>query len=147
SQPAGTTVEIGHGLRARLSEARARLFDLADADSKAYEEVGTARRSLKERPDDPARKEAWRVALERAAEVPLATASMAQELIGALSEVRSQTKPALESDLVSALALLAAARDSALANVAINVPDLKEAGGSTERFEHALARLRSSGAP
>jgi glutamate formiminotransferase/formiminotetrahydrofolate cyclodeaminase len=147
SQPAGATVEIGHGLRARLSEARARLFELADADSKAYDEVGAARRSLKERPDDPARKEAWRVALERAAEVPLSTASMAQELIGALSEVRSQTKPALESDLVSALALLAAARDSALANVAINVPDLKAAGGATERFEHALARLRSGGAP
>jgi formiminotetrahydrofolate cyclodeaminase len=62
-----------------------------------------------------------------------------------LESVRSRTKATLASDLVTALALFRAATEGGLANVAINLDDLKAAGEPTLSVETEVARLRSKG--
>jgi glutamate formiminotransferase / formiminotetrahydrofolate cyclodeaminase len=126
-----------------LTEGRQRFLTLADEDANAYESVRAARRARKEHPDDPERPAAYAAALERAANVPLETARRAVELGRRLDAVGPRTKSALQSDLTTALALFRAAAEGALANVAINLADLKAAGRPTEPFETEIARLRS----
>ncbi len=131
--------------RAELTEARGRFLRLADEDSQSYERVRTARRAKKERPDDPTALAGVREALEGAAAVPLETARAAQRLATRLEAVRGRTKAALVSDLVTALALFRAATEGALANVEVNLADLRATGASTATLEAEVARLRSGG--
>jgi glutamate formiminotransferase / formiminotetrahydrofolate cyclodeaminase len=128
-----------------LGAARRRFLELAEEDSRSYEAVRAARRARKERPGDPAAEETYRTALTRAADVPLDTATLAQALAGRLAGVKGSTKSALASDLTTALALLGAARDGALANVVINLDDLSAAGVAIDRWNEAVGRLRAPG--
>ena len=128
-----------------LAEARTRFFELAEEDARSYDRVRSSRRARKERPDAPEAQAAYLQALEGAAAVPLETARRARELSSRIDAVRSRTKAALGSDLVTSLALLRAAVEGALANVAINLDDLKAAGRPTEEFEAEIARLRPGG--
>ncbi|MGP8077552.1 MAG: glutamate formimidoyltransferase [Thermoplasmata archaeon] len=139
--PAPSLVE----LRAKLTVARARFLELSDADARSYDSVRTARRGLRERPNEPSSREAYLDSLRNASRVPLDTARAAVECAGALGAVRGQTKAALGSDLVTALALFRAATEGALANVAINLDDLRAAGVSTEAMDREIERLRPSG--
>jgi len=132
-------------LTKELIEGRGTFLELANADSDAYEAVRTARRDRKTKPDDPAAQRAFLDALRHAAEVPLDTARLARRLQSRLEVHREQTNPALGSDLVSGLALLRAAADSALANVSINLVDLREAGMPVADLEAERDRL--SGRP
>jgi formiminotetrahydrofolate cyclodeaminase len=75
----------------------------------------------------------------------LETARLSEDLAVRLEGLRSRTKSALASDLVTALALFRAATEGALANVAINLDDLKAAGQPTAEVEAELVRLRSKG--
>jgi glutamate formiminotransferase/formiminotetrahydrofolate cyclodeaminase len=127
----------------RLTEGRRRLLALVEEDARSYDAVRAARKARKERPGTAASEAAYLSALRGAAAVPLETARLATDLAVALEAVRSRTKRALASDLVSALALFRAATDGALANVAINLDDLKAAGEPTAEVEAELARLRS----
>ncbi len=129
--------------RSALAEGRRRFLGLVDEDARSYEAVRTARRARKERPDDPAVGPAVLAALRSAAAVPLETARRAANLAESLAAVRSATKAALASDLVTAVALFRAAVEGALANVEINLADLKTAGDSTAELESEVARLRS----
>jgi glutamate formiminotransferase / formiminotetrahydrofolate cyclodeaminase len=132
-------------LRSNLPAARRTFLELSEADSAAYEAVRAARRLRKERAGDPTVEERYRAALTRAADVPLETARSAKELADRFSAAGPSTKPALASDLTTAIALLAAAREGALANVAANLPDLRAAGVSTDRWTEAIDRLRPPG--
>jgi len=132
-------------LRARLTAARGRFLELADDDARSYDSVRTTKRSLREHPDDRAAKEAHLNALRHASGVPLDTARAAVELAAAVASVRGQTKAALASDLVTSLALFRAATEGALANVAINLDDLRAAGESTASMDTEIARLRPPG--
>jgi formiminotetrahydrofolate cyclodeaminase len=114
--------------QAEFQDARRRFLVMADDDARAFEAVREARRRRRTAPTDPAASRAWTEAVRRAAEVPMETARLAARLRARLSEVRSKTKPSLGSDLVTALALLDAARSGGLANAAINLDDLREAG-------------------
>ncbi|MFZ1024119.1 MAG: glutamate formimidoyltransferase [Thermoplasmata archaeon] len=125
--------------------ARARFLMLIGEDSAAYEAVRSARRDLKERPHDAVAGKVWVVALRKAAEVPLETARLARHVSDALGSVRSRTKAALESDLVTSLALLRATWEGALANVGINLDDLRAAHEPLDDLEAEIARLRASG--
>jgi glutamate formiminotransferase / formiminotetrahydrofolate cyclodeaminase len=129
----------------RLTDGRHRMLELVEEDARAYEAVRTARRTRKERPGDAASEAAYLAALRGAASVPLETARLAAELAVALESVRARTKSALASDLTSALALFRAATEGALANVAINLDDLRAAGAPTADVESEVARLRTTG--
>ena len=128
-----------------LTAGRRRFLALVEEDAGSYEAVRAARRQRKERPGDPAAEASYLTALRGAAAVPLETARLAQELAVRLESIRSRTKPALGSDLVTALGLFRAATEGALANVAINLDDLRAAGEPTAAVEAELARLRPKG--
>jgi glutamate formiminotransferase len=125
-----------------LTEGRRRFLELADEDARSYDAVRAAKKARKERPNDPGAQAGYIAAVKGAAEVPLETARRAVELAQRLDSVRTRTKTALGSDLVTSLALFRAAAEGALANVAINLEDLKAAGQSTEAFEAEVARLK-----
>jgi glutamate formiminotransferase / formiminotetrahydrofolate cyclodeaminase len=142
--PAKPSEELTDVARA-LTEGRRRFLELSDEDARSYDAVRQSRRARKEHPDDPALSEAVARALENAAAVPLETADRAVGLAARLDAVRERTKTALRSDLTTALALFRAATEGALANVAVNLDDLKATGRPIERFESEIARLRPPG--
>ncbi len=123
---------------------RRRFLELVEEDVRSYEEMRAARREKKRSPG-AATESAFLTALRRAAEVPLGTARLAADLSVRLEAVRSRTKSMLGSDLVTSLALFRAAIDGALANVAINLEDLKAAGAPTAELEPEIDRLRPKG--
>ena len=129
----------------RLTDGRHRMLELVEEDAGAYEAVRTAKRARKEKPGETATEAAYLAALRGAASVPLETARLATDLAVALEAVRARTKTALASDFVSALALFRAATEGALANVAINLDDLRAAGVPTAEVEREVARLRPPG--
>jgi len=141
SQPTDDLREV----RDALTAGRRRLLALVEEDASSYEAVRSARRARKERAGDAAAQAAYIAALRGAAAVPLETARRAQELSVRLEGVRARTKPALGSDLVTALALFRAATEGALANVAINLQDLQAAGEPTAEVQAELDRLRPKG--
>jgi glutamate formiminotransferase/formiminotetrahydrofolate cyclodeaminase len=131
-------------LRTEFSTQRARFLQLADDDARSYDGVRTAKKALKERPEDAAVRQQYVAALLHSANVPLATAREATATAARLSAVKARTNAMLGSDLVTSLALFRAAAEGALANVAINLEDLRAAGASTEELDREIARLRSS---
>jgi len=132
-------------VNAALKSGRARFLELADEDARSYDAVRQAKKFRKEHPNDPSAQPGYLQAVRGAAEVPLETARRAVELSKRLDSVRARTRAALGSDLVTSLALFRAAAEGALANVAINLEDLKTAGQPIDEFEAEIARLRASG--
>jgi glutamate formiminotransferase / formiminotetrahydrofolate cyclodeaminase len=128
-------------LAKELIEGRGTFLELANADTDAYEAVRSARRDRKSKPEDPTAQRAFLDALQRAAEVPLQTARLARRLQSQLEAHREVTNPILGPDFVSGLALLRAAADSALANVSMNLADLREAGVPVADLEAERDRL------
>ena len=128
-------------LAKELIESRGTFLELANADTDAYEAVRAARRERKAKPDAPEAQRAFTEALQKAAEVPLDTARLARRVHDRLEAHREQTNAALASDLVSGLALLRAAAESALANVSINLADLRAEGIPVADLEAERDRL------
>ena len=141
SKPPDELTEVSRALAA----GRRRFLELADEDARSYDSVRAARRARKEHPEDPERNAAVASALENAAQVPLETAQRAVDLASRLVTVGERTKAALRSDLTTSLALFRAATEGALANVAVNLDDLKSAGKPTAQFESEILRLRPKG--
>jgi glutamate formiminotransferase / formiminotetrahydrofolate cyclodeaminase len=129
-------------LHGTLGEAQGRFLQLAEDDSRSYDSVRAARKLQKEHPGEAASQAAVLSALRSAAAVPLETARRARELAAAFAAVRTRTREALASDLVTSLALFRAAAEGALANVTINLADLRSAGEPTAELEAEVARLR-----
>jgi glutamate formiminotransferase/formiminotetrahydrofolate cyclodeaminase len=129
-------------LAAALDAGRARFLRLVEEDAQSYETVRTARRGRKSAPG-PASEQTYVAALQTAAEVPLSTARLAVELARRVDAARSRTKAALGSDLTTALALFRATAEGALANVDINLLDLRAAHVATDALEGEVARLRA----
>ena len=128
-----------------LTVGRRRFLELADEDARSYDAVRQSKKFRKEHPNDPAAQDGYLKAVRGAAEVPLETARRAVELAHRLDAVRDRTRAALGSDLVTSLALFRAATEGALANVAINLEDLKAAGQPIDDLEAEVARLRAGG--
>jgi glutamate formiminotransferase/formiminotetrahydrofolate cyclodeaminase len=139
--PAQPDLEL-QGLASDLSEGRRAFLDLVEKDARSYDAVRVARRGRKTHPG-PAEEEAYVGALRSAAEVPLESARRATDLAHRLEAVRARTKPALASDLTTALALFRAAAEGALANVEINLSDLRAARAATDVLEGEVVRLRA----
>lgn len=125
----------------QLSELRSALVRAIDDDSASYEAVRAARRRRRETPNDPAAQSAWEAALLRSAEVPLGTARVAHRATAQLEAIRSKVKPTILSDLVTALALLRACAEGALANVTINLEELTKAGVPHDAIDRELSAM------
>jgi methenyltetrahydrofolate cyclohydrolase len=115
------------GLVPELDELAARLVDLSQRDIDAYRGVIDTRKG-----GAPPR--ALEAAYQRAAEVPLAVATAAARGLALAMEVSQHAWEMTASDLAVGTALLQTGRDGALANVAINLPELSpEAAAPIER--------------
>ena len=124
----------------RFTAARSRFLVLVDLDSQAYTETVTARRAAKSEPG-PDAEAAFTGAIRHAADVPLETARLAWSCTEELRAREGDVRPYMKSDWIVALALLNAAREGALANVVINLDDLRQRGAEIGDLEVAVQRL------
>jgi formiminotetrahydrofolate cyclodeaminase len=122
------------GLVPEFDQLAARLLELSQDDVDAYRAVIDARRS-------GAQGEALARAYERAAEVPLATATAAAHGLALLPEVSKRAWDMTASDLAVGSELLETGLAGALGNVAVNLPELQ--GEAAARIERAYLELRS----
>lgn len=117
-----------------LAELRARLVGLSQEDVAAYQAVLDARKR-KAPPEELNR------ASTRAAEVPLEAAIACDRALAIFTEVSGLAWPMTRSDLDAGAALLRVGLLAALANVAVNLPDL--AGPTRARIEAGYAALHA----
>ena len=108
---------------ARMAEIREELKAAIDADAASFNEVMAAFKKLKENPEGQSEVDA---ALKKATNIPLMVAERAREAGAILDSLRQITNPKMASDLTVGLALAQAAVKGALANVEINLGDLKD---------------------
>ena len=120
------------GLVPELDQLADRLLELSQDDIDAYRAVIDARKS-----GAPAA--SLERAYERAAEVPLAAASAATRGLALAAETSRNAWDMTASDLAAGSELLQTGRDGALANVAINLPELR--GEPAVRIERAYREL------
>lgn len=108
-------------------DARERLLELVDEDTRAYDEIVAARRLPKETDEEKAARKA---AIDRATLVatttPMQTAEFAAKALARAPLVLAKGNPNCASDAWVAALLLGAAVKGALANVRINLPGVSD---------------------
>jgi glutamate formiminotransferase / formiminotetrahydrofolate cyclodeaminase len=107
----------------RLAEIREELKSAIDADAAAFHEVMAKFKKLKDNPEAQPELDA---ATKQATLVPLTVAERGREVREILESLRLITNPKMASDLTTGIALANAAVAGALANVEINLGDLKD---------------------
>lgn len=113
--------------RTALEPIRATLMELADADTRSFDEVMAAYRLAKATDEDKAaRTRAIQAALRGATEVPLDTLRACVDAAAHGRVVADFGNQSAASDAGVALGLLAAAAEGAAANVRINLDGLKD---------------------
>jgi glutamate formiminotransferase/formiminotetrahydrofolate cyclodeaminase len=108
---------------AGLAELREQLKAAIDADAASFNEVMAAFKKAKDHPEAQSEVEA---ATKKATLVPLTVAEKTREVRGIVESLRPITNPRMASDLTVGVALANAAIQGALANVEINLGDLKD---------------------
>src|SRR5664279_2628364 len=108
---------------ARLAELREQFKAAIDADAASFNEVMAAFRKAKAHPEAQAEVEA---ATKKATLVPLVVAERAREVRAIVESLRPITNPKMASDLTVSVSLARAAVEGALANVEINLGDIKD---------------------
>lgn len=121
------------GLVPELDQLAARLLELSQDDIDAYRSVIDARKS-------GLQGEALARTYERAADLPLATATAAARGIALVPEVSKRAWEMVASDLAVGSELLETGFAGALGNVAVNIPELQ--GEAAVRIERAYLQLR-----
>ena len=114
--------ELSDAIR-RLAEIREELKAAIDADAASFNEVMAAFKKVKDNPEAQNEVDA---ALKKATTVPLTVAERAREVRAILESLRPITNPKMASDLTVGIALANAAVEGAIANVEINLEDLKD---------------------
>ena len=138
----------------RLREARLRLLELVDEDTKSFDAVLAARRLPKEsEAEKAARQSAIDAANVLATTVPMQTAFFAHESLEAAPLVLEKGNPNAASDAWVAALLLQGAALGALANVRINLPGvpdpelsrgfLEDASDLEKKVSEALEKTRA----
>jgi formiminotetrahydrofolate cyclodeaminase len=107
----------------RLAEIREELKASIDADAASFNEVMAAFKKLNDNPEAQSEVEA---ALQKATTIPLRVAERAREVRTVLESLKPITNPKMASDIAVGIALANAATEGALANVEINLGDLKD---------------------
>jgi formiminotetrahydrofolate cyclodeaminase len=124
--------------RPRLEEARWKLLELVDEDTRAYDAIVAARKLPKATPEEKdARQKALDAATIVATTVPMQTAFFAHQALAAAPAILEKGNPNTASDAFVAALLLSSAVDGALANVRINLPGIKDAEIATGYREDA----------
>jgi formiminotetrahydrofolate cyclodeaminase len=108
---------------ARLAELREHFKASIDADAESFNEVMAAFKKAKDHPEAQAEVEA---ATKKATLVPLVVAERAREARLMIESLRPITNPRMASDLSVGASLAQAAMEGALANVEINLGDIKD---------------------
>lgn len=108
---------------ARLAELREQLKAAIDADAASFNEVMAAFKKAKEHPEAQGEVEA---ATKKATLVPLVVAERAKEVGEIIESLRSKTNPRMASDLTVGASLARAGMEGVLANVEINLGDIKD---------------------
>jgi len=133
--------------QAAAAKAGARLRELVDLDTEAYNAVTAAYRLPKETDDEKtARKAAIAAAMRQATEVPLESCERAAEVLRAAAQALAHGNPNAASDVRTAMALCRAALDAGAENVRANAaaPSLSTvAPGLLARLEAVRAPLES----
>jgi glutamate formiminotransferase/formiminotetrahydrofolate cyclodeaminase len=111
----------------RLAQLREIFKAAIDADAESYNVVMKAFKQAKADGDA-----AVTAALKGATNVPLSVAERAAELARLIEELKPITNPKMASDLSVAASLCRAALEGAIANVEINLADLKDPGFISE---------------
>jgi len=124
----------------RLAPYRFALLELIDADAEAFNRVMAAYRISKESSE---REPAIQEALIRATEIPSRTATCAAEALRVLEELRSVIHPNVASDLQVALTMLRSAIRGAVANMRINLADVKDTD-TRLRYEDMIVGFEQS---
>ena len=114
--------ELSEAIR-RLAEIREELKAAIDADAASFNEVMAAFKKMKDNPGVQSEVDA---ALKKATSIPLTVAERASEVRTILVSLRPITNPKMASDVTVGVALAGAAVEGALANVEINLSDLKD---------------------
>ncbi|MBI4473409.1 MAG: glutamate formimidoyltransferase [Acidobacteria bacterium] len=121
----------------RMAPYREALLELIDADSEAFNQVMAAYKIPK---DSPEREQAIQAALIRATDIPSRTANCAAEALRVLEELRAVIHPNVASDLQVALHMLRTSVRGAIANMRINLNDVKDADVRL-RYEDMIVSL------
>jgi glutamate formiminotransferase/formiminotetrahydrofolate cyclodeaminase len=108
---------------ARLAEMREEFKASIDADAESFNEVMAAFKKAKEHPEAQVEVEA---ATKKATLIPLVVAERARETRQIIESLRAKTNPRMASDLTVGASLANAAIAGALANVEINLGDIKD---------------------
>jgi glutamate formiminotransferase len=108
---------------AHLAELREQFKAAIDADAESFNAVMAAFKKAKDHPEAQAEVEA---ATKKATVVPLEVAERAREVRQIIESLRPITNPRMASDLTVAVAQANAAIQGALANVEINLGDIKD---------------------
>ena len=108
---------------ARLAEMRAQFKASIDADAASFNDVMAAFKKAKDHPEAQAEIEA---ATKKATLVPLVVAERAREVGRIIESLRPITNPKMASDLTVGASLAHTAVQGALANVEINLGDIKD---------------------
>jgi glutamate formiminotransferase len=120
-----------------LLVCRTKLLQLVHDDAAAYKQVMDAYKHPK---DSPARESAVQNALVHATEVPSQTATSAVEALRILEGIKANIHPNVSSDLYVGIQMLRSAIDGAVANMRINIKDIKDDAGR-KRFENEVANF------
>ncbi|MCX7669213.1 MAG: cyclodeaminase/cyclohydrolase family protein [Anaerolineae bacterium] len=130
----------------RAEALRGELAAAADADTRAYLEVMAAYRLPKEEePQRAERRAAIQAALRRAAEVPLAVAEAAVELLDLAGRAAALGNPNAASDAAVAALLAHAGLQGAARNVRINLLQIGD-DAFVQAAETRITRLLAAGA-
>ena len=124
---------------ARLAELREHFKAAIDADAESFNEVMAAFKKAKDHPEAQAEVEA---ATKKATLVPLVVAERAREARQIIESLRPITNPRMASDLSVGASLARAAMEGALANVEINLGDIKDEGFLAD-VKQRVAAVRS----
>jgi formiminotetrahydrofolate cyclodeaminase len=108
---------------ALLAELREQFKAAIDADAESFNEVMAAFKKAKDHPEAQAEVEA---ATKKATLVPLVVAERAREVRQIVESLRPISNPKMASDLTVSVSLARAAVEGALANVEINLGDIKD---------------------
>ena len=113
--------------KSALEPITSRLMELADADTRAFNDVMAAYRLPKATDEDKAaRTSAVQAALRGATEIPLETLRACADALTHVRPIADYGNQAATSDVGVAMGLLRAAAEGAAANVRINLKGLKD---------------------
>jgi glutamate formiminotransferase/formiminotetrahydrofolate cyclodeaminase len=130
----------------RLDDARSKLLELIDEDTKAFDGILAARRLPKETDaDKAARQKAIDAANVLATTVPMQTAFFAHEALKAAPLILEKGNPNAASDAWAGALASWAAVLAALANVRINLPGVPDADLTRGFREDANLMEKSAG--